>query len=92
MALINIHVVFNTGIEALGWGQLFKGFEDEQPKEGWIPVERSLPEFATPILICSPSLPHSVVAVYEGRDLWRVVGGGIAGGVTHWQPLPEKAE
>ncbi len=64
--------------------------EDDQPKDGWIPVERSLPECATPILICSPSLPHSVVAVYEGRDLWRVVGGGIAGGVTHWQPLPEK--
>lgn len=65
--------------------------DEESRLEGdWIPVTRSTPKFMEPVLITCENEPHALVGTFNG-NVWRIVGEGMAKAVTHWQPLPEKA-
>lgn len=56
-------------------------------RNGWIPVEESLPEVDADVLLYSESKYGVRQGRYDGNGRWRDCFDNSAGTVTHWKPL-----
>jgi hypothetical protein len=83
----------------MSWAKTFAAFNASWDAEGWIPVERELPDALDPVIISiavDEEFPESVqvwLGYYDGKEWFQFDGDRtdaeyLTTQVTGWMPLP----